>query len=109
MACQYCMGNMVGRCQYCGPQGAEAVQHDWDQLQGQLDSYRVAIATRDTALRQALAALELWQQRLEPNAPRMDASQSYRLNSASVLTGNKLEDLVIDTESAIAAIREVVG
>lgn len=25
-------------CQYCGPQGAEAIAHDWDQLQAQLET-----------------------------------------------------------------------
>ena len=43
MACQYCMNSAVGRCQYCGPQGAETVAHDWDQLQQQLDALRAEV------------------------------------------------------------------
>jgi len=38
MACQYCMTSAVGRCQYCGPQGAATVAHDWDQLQRRYSS-----------------------------------------------------------------------
>ena len=43
MACQYCMTSAVGRCQYCGPQGAATVAHDWDQLQQQLDALRAEV------------------------------------------------------------------
>jgi len=43
MACQYCMTSAVGRCQYCGPQGAATVAHDWDQLQQQLDDLRAEV------------------------------------------------------------------
>ncbi len=38
--CIYCLDRMVGRCQYCGLQGAEAVAHDWDQLQQHLADFR---------------------------------------------------------------------
>ena len=54
MACQYCMTSAVGRCQYCGPQGAATVAHDWDQLQRQLDDLRAEV---ERQLGQSKAAL----------------------------------------------------
>lgn len=54
MACQYCMTSAVGRCQYCGPQGAATVAHDWDQLQQQLDALRAEV---ERQLGQSKAAL----------------------------------------------------
>jgi hypothetical protein len=54
MACQYCMTSAVGRCQYCGPQGAATVAHDWDQLQQQLDDLRAEV---ERQLGQSKAAL----------------------------------------------------
>jgi outer membrane murein-binding lipoprotein Lpp len=53
------MTSAVGRCQYCGPQGAATVAHDWDQLQRQLDDLRAEVerlrgqskaANRDAAI-----------------------------------------------------------
>lgn len=52
--CQYCMTSAVGRCQYCGPQGAATVAHDWDQLQRQLDDLRAEV---ERQLGQSKAAL----------------------------------------------------
>lgn len=54
MACQYCMTSAVGRRQYCGPQGAATVAHDWDQLQRQLDDLRAEV---ERQLGQSKAAL----------------------------------------------------
>lgn len=56
MACQYCMTSAVGRCQYCGPQGAATVAHDWDQLQRQLDDLRAEVERLRGELTDALTA-----------------------------------------------------
>ncbi len=61
MACQYCMTSAVGRCQYCGPQGAATVAHDWDQLQQQLDALSAEVERlRDRADRSGRALTDVY-------------------------------------------------
>jgi hypothetical protein len=55
------MTSAVGRCQYCGPQGAATVAHDWDQLQQQLDALRAEVERlRDRADRSGRALTDVY-------------------------------------------------
>jgi len=84
MACQYCMTSAVGRCQYCGPQGAATVAHDWDQLQRRYSSARIRTCFAATVahdwdqLQQQLDALRAEVERLrgQSKAELLNAKQS---------------------------------